>query len=158
MSDMTNCGMCGLKAHPGSYCSTTNQYVQATVKAACTVVDKLQTIWDEQITFMRLLQVRRGFPAFPVDLESRAGQRLVKEIAQDAVGEVFEALVHLKNAKLHRATDMPALDRAAFVEELVDALKLLFEVMILSGVDLNEFWSAYEKKTKINKQRIESSY
>lgn len=121
-------------------------------------VDRLASIWNDQVGFMRLLQARRGFPPFPVDLTSKPGQRLVKEIAQDAAGEIFEALAHLKNAKLHRAADVPALDRAAFVEELVDAFKLLIEVAVLSGVSLDEFWAAYAAKTEVNRKRIEGEY
>jgi NTP pyrophosphatase (non-canonical NTP hydrolase) len=121
-------------------------------------LDMFQRIWTDQVEFMQLLQRFRGFPLFPVDLSSKAGQRTIKEIAQDAAGEVFEALAHLKNAKLHRATDVPELDRHAFVEELVDAVKLLIEVAILSGVSLAEFWSVYTAKTEKNKQRISEGY
>lgn len=127
-------------------------------RAGSDIVDRLKQVWDDQVAFMTLLRLRRGFPEFPVDLTSKAGQRLVKEIAQDAAGEVFEALAHLKNSKLHRATDVPEFDRSAYVEELVDALKLLVEVAILSGVTLSELWTAYEVKTAKNTQRIESDY
>lgn len=121
-------------------------------------VDRLAKVWNDQTAFMRLLVERRGFPQFPVDLRSKEGQRHVKTIAQDAMGELHEAIQHLKNAKLHRATDVPDFDRAAFLEELVDALKFLFEVAILAGVSLDEFFEAYEKKTALNKKRIEGSY
>ena len=115
-------------------------------------------IWDDQLEFMRLLQQFRDFPHFPVDLSSKPGQRILKEIMQDAAGEVFEALAHLKNAKLHRATDVPEFDRSAFVEELVDAIKLLIEVAILSGVSLTELCAVYSNKTEKNKKRIKEGY
>lgn len=118
------------------------------------VVDRLRQAWDDQVAFMRLLQARRGFPDFPVDLRTKEGQRLVKEIAYDACHELHEAVDHLKNAKLHRATEVPELDRAAFLEELVDAFKFIVEVAVLAGVSLDEFFAAYEKKTERNTRRI----
>ena len=121
-------------------------------------VDRLTKVWNDQKAFMRLLVERRDFPQFPVDLRTKEGQRLVKTIAQDAMGELYEAVQHLKNAKLHRATDVSDFDRAAFIEELVDALKLLLEVAILAGISLEEFFEVYEKKTALNTARIEGSY
>ena len=126
----------------------------ASLKRKATVVDRLSRVWSDQLAFMRLLHAKRNFPAFPVDVRSKVGQRLIKEIAQDACGEVHEALQHLKNAKLHRATDVADFDRAAFLEELVDAFKLIIEVAILAGVSLDEFFAAYTKKTERNTLRI----
>jgi hypothetical protein len=123
-------------------------------RASKAPIDRLAKVWSDQQAFMRLLRLRRDFPAFPVDLHTKEGQRLVKEIAYDACHELHEAVDHLKNAKLHRATEVPELDRAAFLEELVDAFKFIIEVAVLSGVTLPEFWAAYEKKTERNTRRI----
>lgn len=120
--------------------------------------DRLACAWEDQQAFMSLLKERRDFPAFPVDISSREGQRIVKTIAQDAMGELFEAIQHLKNAKLHRATELAEFDRAAFVEELVDAFKLLLEVALLVGVGLDEFWESYRGKTAKNTVRILGGY
>jgi hypothetical protein len=116
--------------------------------------DGFAAMWSEQVSFMELLVAHRGFPRFPVALETREGQRLVKEIANDAMGELHEAIQHLKNVKRHRATDVPELDRGAFLEELVDAFKFMLEVAILAGVSRTEFITAFRRKSAINRRRI----
>lgn len=122
------------------------------------VDDRLQTMWDQQRAFMRLLQRQRGWPDFPVDLASKKGQQLLKDIRNHILEELFEAGQHLKNAKSHRATELPEVDRAAYREELVDAQHLLFELVIASGIGLDEFFDAYIKKGCVNVVRIENGY
>ena len=72
--------------------------------------------------------------------------------------ELFEAGQHLKNAKSHRATLIPEIDREAYKEELVDALHLYMELVIASGITLEELCEAYLKKGDINSARINSGY
>jgi predicted house-cleaning noncanonical NTP pyrophosphatase (MazG superfamily) len=72
--------------------------------------------------------------------------------------ELFEAGQHLKNAKSHRATEIPEVDREAYLEELVDALHLYLELVIASGVSRKELVEAYLKKGRINTQRILEGY
>ena len=120
--------------------------------------DRLTQMFDQQESFMRLLQRERSFPEFPVDLKSKSGQKAIKGIANDCVFELFEAVQLLKNSKDHRATEIRDLDRAAFVEELVDALHYYFEVAILAGVSADELCDAYLAKGKINETRIQKGY
>lgn len=72
--------------------------------------------------------------------------------------ELFEAGQHLKNAKSHRATELPDVDREAYKEELVDALHLYFELVIASGLDVDELFDAYLAKGDINFDRIRNGY
>jgi hypothetical protein len=120
--------------------------------------DKLQKMWDQQFAFMKLLQEKRGFPDFPVDITSKSGQKFLKNITHECMGELFEANQELKNSKNHRATDISHIDRDAYVEELVDSLHFFFEIVIASGVTLDELYDFYMKKGEINFSRIENGY
>ena len=68
-------------------------------------MDKLQEMWEQQKKFMELLQERRDFTKFPVDMTSKSGQKLLKGITHECMHELFEANQMLKNSKDHRATD-----------------------------------------------------
>lgn len=120
--------------------------------------DKLEMMWSQQEEFMRLLQKTRNFPEFPVELSSKTGQKLLKDISHHAMDELFEAGQHLKNAKSHRVTDVPGIDRDAYIEEIVDAVHLIFELAIASGISVKELYEAYMKKGEINNCRIMSGY
>ena len=120
--------------------------------------DRLDRMWTQQVAFMRLLQEKRGFPEFPTDLTSKKGQQFLKDIRNHLMEELFEAGQHLKNAKSHRATDIPEVDRAEYLEELVDALHLYFELVIASGIRLDELVQAYLKKGYVNEDRIRGGY
>ena len=71
---------------------------------------------------------------------------------------MFEALGHLKNWKSHRETDVPEIDREEFLEEIVDAFNYFFSLIILMGVDVDEFYEAFNKKDKIIRSRIKKGY
>jgi hypothetical protein len=120
--------------------------------------DQLAIMWHDQIDFMHLLQEKRGFPQFPTDITSKQGQKFLNDIRHHIMDELFEAGQHLKNAKSHRATELPDVDREAYKEELVDALHLYFELVIASGISLEELVKAYLDKGAVNVARIESGY
>lgn len=119
---------------------------------------RLQQMWNQQEAFMKLLQKKRGFPQYPVDLTSKVGQKELKKITYDCMGELFEANQHLKNSKDHRATEVKDVDRDKYVEELVDALHYFLELVIMSGISLDELYKAYIEKGHINDARIASGY
>lgn len=120
--------------------------------------DYLVKMWLQQEAFMRLLQEKREFPEFPVDISDKKGQKTLKDITHHVMDELFEASQHLKNAKSHRATLVPEIDRDAYVEELVDALHLYVELVIASGISLDELVDAYLKKGEVNTKRILDGY
>lgn len=120
--------------------------------------DRLDRMWSQQEAFMRLLQQKRGFPEFPTDITTKKGQQFLKDIRNHLMEELFEAGQHLKNAKSHRATELPEVDREAYKEELVDALHLYFELVIASGVSMDELFEAYMAKGDVNFDRIKNGY
>ena len=121
-------------------------------------IDRLGEMWQQQLEFMKLLQQKRNFPNFPTDITSKKGQQFLKDIRNHIMEELFEAGQHLKNAKSHRATELPEVDREAYKEELVDVLHLYFELVIASGVTLDELFEAYVCKGNTNTRRILDGY
>jgi len=71
---------------------------------------------------------------------------------------MFEALGHLKNWKPHRKTEMPDINREEFLEEIVDSFNYFFSLMILMGVDVEEFYDAFLKKDLIIRDRLKKGY
>ena len=119
--------------------------------------DMLVQMFSQQETFMNLLKEKRGFPDFPVDLTSKVGQKLLKNISYECADELHEARQHLKQ-KDHRISDMGDIDRAEYTEELVDALHYFFEIVIASGISVDELFEAYLKKGDVNTARITGDY
>ena len=120
--------------------------------------DKLEEMFSQQESFMRLLQKKRNFPDFPVNLETKDGQKFCKSIVYEIMGELFESLQMLKNSKDHRITNIPELNREAFVEELSDSLHYFFELAILCNITPDELFESYMKKGVVNQHRIENNY
>ena len=122
--------------------------------------DKLNDIFEKRELFMSLIRdkIPETYPQWPVDLSQKQSQITCRETALKGVEEMFEALQHLKNWKTHRITDIPEIDREEFLEEIVDAFNYFFSLMILIGVDVNEFYDAFNKKDEIIKRRLEKGY
>jgi hypothetical protein len=121
-------------------------------------MDRLQKMWDQQLDFMNLLREKRNFPDFPVDMTTKQGQKFLKSITHECMGELFEANQELKNSKSHRASDLPDINKDDYLEELVDSLHFFFEIVIASGISLDDLVLAYLKKGEKNVKRIEGGY
>ncbi len=121
-------------------------------------MNRYAEMWNQQEEFMKLLCQKRGFPPYPVNLESKEGQKFIKNLTYECMGELFEANQELKNSKSHRVTENHLFNRDAYVEELVDCLHYFFEIAICSGVSQDELYEAYMKKGEKNFQRIENGY
>ena len=120
--------------------------------------DQLQEMWEQQESFMKLLQQARNFPEFPTDITSKKGQQFLEGISFHLMKELFEAGQHLKNSKSHRATEIKEVDREAYKEELVDVLHLFFEICIAAGISREELFAAYIQKGEVNFDRIRNGY
>ena len=121
---------------------------------------KLKAMFDLRLSFMKAMQetIPGSYPVFPVDISEKASQQVCRDLALKGVEEMFEALGHLKNWKPHRKTDVPQVDREEFLEEIVDSFNYFFSLMILIGVDVDEFYGAFKKKDKIIRDRILDGY
>lgn len=120
--------------------------------------DRLTVMFDEQVEFMRLLQEKRAFPHFPVDLSTKHGQKFVKEMSHECMHEMFEAIHLLTDSKDHRLSRTNDFNREKFLEEMSDALHYFIEVCALIGISADDLFEAYTKKGRININRISSGY
>ena len=125
------------------------------------MIDKLENIFYKRNSFMK--EIQRKFPnsypeQWPINISEKSSQTILRETALKGVEEMFEALQHLKNWKTHRETDMPEIDREEFLEEIVDAFNYFFSLMILIGVDVDEFYNAFNSKDEIIRRRLQRGY
>ena len=122
--------------------------------------DKLDEMFELREEFMQMLCERFPgyYPQWPVDLSKKESQTLVRDVTLRGVEEMFEALQELKNAKPHRQTDVPHLDRDAFLEEIVDAMKYFFTTLKLVGITPEELHSAYLRKHDKICRRLKDGY
>lgn len=121
-------------------------------------IDTLEHMFKLREQFMSDLRENDEacYPAWPVDIRKRENQQALRETTLRGVEELFEALQHLKNWKTHRSDTNENFDRAAFLEEMVDAVNYFFAVLILLGIDEKELFSSYVKKHEIIMQRLEN--
>lgn len=119
--------------------------------------DRLKEMYLQQEQFMHLLQQKRTFPQFPVDLKSKTGQKFLKTIFYECSDELHEARQHLKQ-KDHRLADITEVNMSEYLEEISDVFHYLFEIVIASGISVDDLFDAYIKKGEINTKRIEGDY
>jgi hypothetical protein len=124
------------------------------------VSDKLDDIFAKREIFMCLIKEKfiDTYPDWPIDISQKNAQATVRETALKGVEEMFEALGHLKNWKPHRETEVPEFNRKEFLEEVVDSFNYFFSLLVLLGVDSEEFYEAFNDKDKIIKERIVKGY
>ena len=103
-------------------------------------------------------EIPGSYPAIPVDLRSKPGQKLCRDLALKGVEEMFEALQHLKNWKDHKLTETPEVDGDEYLEEIVDAFNYFFSLIIASGFTHEDLYNAYIKKDKKIHERLTNKY
>jgi len=101
-------------------------------------------------------KIPEAYPPWPVDLSKKDNQKAIREFAFRGMEELFEALLHLKNWKDHREETygVPEFDRQEFLEEMIDAFNYFLAIIILSGVNHEEFFEAYIRKHQIICDRL----
>lgn len=115
--------------------------------------DKLNRAFLLQKEFMDMLVEHDRLPEYPVDLTTKAAQRLLKEYISNTVFELAEAAQTLRNRN-HVIKDVPEFDRAHYLEELGDAFAFLMEVLILSDISPEQLYEEYRRKNQIVRQRL----
>lgn len=120
--------------------------------------NQLEMMWDQQEHFVKLLQQKRQFPDYPIDISTKSGQQFIDGLNYHIMKELFESGQHLKNCKSHRSTEITDFDFEAYVEELTDSFHLLIEMCIYAGISREKFVEVYMKKGEKNRDRINSGY
>ena len=119
--------------------------------------DRLSQVFDLREDFMQRIckNIPDAYPNWPVDLGVKDNQKAIREFAFRGMEELFEALLHLKNWKDHR-DGTGDFDREEFLEEMIDAYNYFTAILVLLGVDADEFFSAYTRKHEIICNRLDS--
>jgi hypothetical protein len=119
--------------------------------------DKLEDAFSRQEEFMKILKDYDKLPEYPVDLTSKFGQRLAKEVVFNLSDELHEATATLKN-KMHRISDDRSIDFDHYREELGDAFAFFMELCLISGISAEQLYDEYCRKNAIVRKRFESGY
>ena len=98
-------------------------------------------------------RVPGAYPPWPVDFSQKENQQALRETAFRSMEELFEALLHLKNWKTHRE-GTAQFDRSEFLEEMIDAFNYYLAILVMAGVDSNEFLAAFKRKHDIIMERL----
>ena len=120
-------------------------------------VNYLKDVFRRQTELIDRLVAGDKLPEYPIDITSKYGQKLIKELIWAMVEEMAEASFILKN-RSHRFTDHTDVDFAHFKEELADALSYFVEICIYADIDFEELFSEYCRKNFIVKKRVEDGY
>lgn len=122
--------------------------------------DSLKEIFKLRKEFMNLINQKfeNSYPEWPLDISQKKSQKVLRQTALNGVEEMFEALGHLKNWKSHRVSDVSSIDKEEFLEEIIDAFNYFFSLLILCGVNHEDFVKAFHKKNQIIKNRLENNY
>ena len=120
-------------------------------------VDRLEEVFNRQVELMKLLKDGDKLPEWPIDLTSKYGQRLIKELIWALVEEMAEASFILKN-RSHRFTDHTDVDFAHFKEELADAFSYFMEICVYAGIEADELYEEYCRKNHVVKKRVQDGY
>jgi len=121
------------------------------------MADKLDKIFARQREFIDMLVEHDKFPEYPVDLTTKPGQRLVKEVAFNMIEELMEASYTLKN-RMHKLSEDTEIDFPHFLEELGDAFAFFVELLIVCGISADQIYDEYSRKNAIVKKRLQEGY
>lgn len=89
-------------------------------------------------------------------LDHRTTQAAIREFASYTVEELYEAINNLKNKPWKRSDTATDVDK--FKEELADMWHFLIEMHIIAGIDPEEIFRIYFRKTFINVNRQQTGY
>lgn len=119
--------------------------------------DKLDLIFKYQRELAEKYKKMHGIKQIPINIDTKEGQKIIREFAEYVVEELMEAMNCLRNkpwVKTETETD-----KEHFFEELCgDVLHFLVELYILCGIDSNKLFEYYFKKKEVNLFRIRSDY
>lgn len=114
-------------------------------------VDKFDKIFELQQKLMESYPYPKA-----VDINTKEGQKLIRENAGFVVEELYEGINCLKNRPWNR-TQM-VVDRDHFNEEMADAFHFFIQLLIMAGFDSDSFFELYLKKVRVNEFRLRSEY
>ena len=122
-------------------------------KETCTLSDMFKL---REEFMLEICKVYPGaYPEWPVDLSKKENQQALRETSFRSMEELFEALLHLKNWKSHRE-GTAEFNKDEFLEEMIDAFNYYLAILVMSGVDSNQFLEAFKSKHNIIMDRLKT--
>lgn len=126
--------------------------------------DKLEWLFERQAELReeyRKIEAEKDLmkplkPGEEGNLNSALVQAHLKDFAWRIVEELGEAMNCLRN-KPWKQTEV-LVDKDHFFEELGDAVHFLIELCIIAGMDAEDFFAIYYKKSEVNKFRQRTQY
>lgn len=112
--------------------------------------DKLETMFKLQ------KELANNYGVSTVDIRSKSGQRIIKDLMYCHTEELFEASNCLKNREWVK-TEVEV-DAVHFYEELIDSWLFYIELMIVCGLTPKKLFELYLRKYAVNKFRQNSRY
>lgn len=124
-------------------------------------IDMLESIFNRQKELEAKyhgIEVKNGAhcPSIPLDLDTFAGQERVRLLFYRITEEIYEAGNAMRN-KAWKQSQVPT-DKDHFLEELSDAFHFFIELMLELGLEAEDLYSLYFRKSEVNKFRIRSDY
>lgn len=121
--------------------------------------DRLVTIFERQSALYEKYREHNSImpDILDIDLTTKEHQQVFRSCAMDMIEELMEAIHHLKN-KMHKQSDVTAVDFADFREEMIDQFHYNIELFLLAGFNAETLLEEYIKKNDENLKRIEEGY
>ncbi len=110
----------------------------------------------EMMIEMQLEAAARYGLKLPVDLNTKKGQKLLKDLVFCMVEELFEMTNTLKNREWTK-TEVQ-LDKEHFLDELSDVMLFFFEFLGATGIPPEKLLELFLKKFKVNEFRNKTNY
>jgi dimeric dUTPase (all-alpha-NTP-PPase superfamily) len=110
----------------------------------------LSSFIHQQLLFQHYY-VKKKLGKFLIELTPAERNGILKDMVLAAIGELIEFLEKGTNWK-HRAVH--PIDRAAALEEFVDAMKYVFNIFIYMQIEEDEFSEAFKRKSKAVLERF----
>jgi len=115
--------------------------------------DPFDLIWDLQKNLVQEYTKIEKLPKYPLNLDVKADQLLIKDFIGRVIEEMAEAEEHLllinlepKDVADYTGSDSPNINIDLYREELADATHFLMETLIFVFGDQKAFYNAYIKE------------
>ncbi len=103
--------------------------------------DSLKQMIEMQKSLLDKYIVIEGLPKYPIDINDRSGQKLIKDFIRRYIEELAEAFQELQNAYDRISTNQLGSAKISvrdYNQEIADANHFLLEILIYVGIEVDE--------------------
>lgn len=112
----------------------------------------LNIMFDRQSKVMEILKEREGFPMWPLDINERSNQVLIKDFIYRIIEELSEAYkerIILQDMMERNAPEQSEEKVVLYNEEIADALHFFIELFILVNIGAEDILSYFSQENAI---------